>query len=261
MEKPKKQQQQTLMASMFKRTTGPGTRPAPRPHQEMKEILASPSKVAEEFPALSTHDDNQRRLTSAIHDAHQKYQAEANRHAPRFPMLAGHVNEAALYDAQLRKYAKMTPQEKSDRVYLPQMSIFRDDDRGGPGQQGKYRIPDLLKLKRTSKPDEEPHYKASFVEFKSNEHTPEQRGHVMNLLSEPQSLRAAESSNGPPHSLPEHQIFHFEDVPVTRFKTVFTGDAPNMDEPHPNKLEQQEKKRVLKGTSTVVSVKRARKER
>ncbi|GAA5785244.1 hypothetical protein [Chitiniphilus shinanonensis] len=216
------------------KTTGKGTRPALSPFQEAKTTFTSPD-FKTNFPIQG--DDNQRRLLAAMHSAHDNYHSTPEQ---QYGMRNGHINEFRQYEATLTKYNKMTQEEKDDRVYLPQMRIFKDHKRD------EFRIPDMVKLKRTQKGS-----KATITEFKSKEHEVDQRLSVMKIISKP-SVRATLSPF--PNSASEPEIYQFN-APITKYKTLFSSDKANpmtMSEPHPTRVEQRDHNTFLTDTDIQV---------
>lgn len=210
MERPKKQQTLFSAFGIQPRTTGRGTRPALEKFSTFESHFSNPDV----FNAHEGHDDNQQRLLSAMRAAQTAYL-----HTPEteYTKRAGYINEARQYHAVFEKYQKMTPDERSDRVYLPQMNLFHDDARGS------FRRPDMLKLKRKQGVFGDT-FHATAVEFKSSSHEPEQRRETARLLSDPGKLRGTFEAT--PWHAREEQIFHFRDVPLTKYKTRFSGAKP-----------------------------------
>ncbi len=197
------------------KTTGRGSRPPLEKFATFQQHFTDPTS----FRITDAHDDNERRLLHAMQSARTAHNSVVKGSVGEHTLRAGHVNEARQYHAVLTKYQAMSAEDRADRVYLPQMNIFHDDDRT------KFRRPDLLKLKRTRASSGGESFHATAIEFKTSARAPEQRRETARLLSEPAKLRAAHEST-PPSRTPEHQIFHFRDVPITRYKTRFSGAAP-----------------------------------
>ncbi len=194
------------------RTTGRGTRPRLIPHREFATGAFADPHAFDEQPG---HDANQRRLLAAIRNNQAAYRDTPERD---YETRAGFVNEAREFHAVLTKYERMTPEERADRVYLPQMNIYRE------GRPAEFRRPDLIKLKR-KRGEAGTEYHASAIEFKSSQHKPDQRQHTMGLLRDQDHLRA--SFELPWEASTE---YHF-DLPVTKYKTRFAGGDPHMHEP------------------------------
>ena len=213
MDRPNKKQKQQTLFSAFRiqpRTTGRGTRPALEKFSTFTARFSDP----ETFKALDSHDANEQRLLSAMRAAQHAYHTTSE---TDFTKRAGYINEARQYHAVFDKYQKMTPEERSDRVYLPQMNLFHDDARGS------FRRPDMVKLKRKQGEFGDT-FHATAVEFKSSSHEPEQRSETARLLSDPGKLRGTFEQL--PWRAREEQIYHFRDVPLTRYKTRFSGAKP-----------------------------------
>lgn len=208
MERQKKQQTIFSAFGIRPKTTGRGTRPALEKFSTFESHFLKPDV----FKPNEGHDDNQKRLLSAMHAAQTAYHQTPE---TDYTKRAGYVNEARQYHAVFEKYQKMTPEERSDRVYLPQMNLFHE------GDTGTFRRPDMVKLKRKHGPSGES-FHATAVEFKTNTYDSEQRRVTAHLLSDPAKLRGTFDL---PWLAGPDTTFEFN-APVTKYKTRFSGTKP-----------------------------------
>jgi len=215
-----------------KKNTGRGSRPSLEKFNIFKNHFENNINP---FEPNNDRDANQGRLVAAMNDARKSYRDTG---VEKFEQRAGFINEARQYNAVLDKYNRMSQNEKDDRVYLPQMNIFHNDKRDS------YRRPDMIKLKRNHDQVEQDPFKISVVEFKSNKHNTEQRNDTARLLSSQDKVRGSFLT---PSEAKEDEIYKFE-LPVTSFKTRFTGKDPNMNETS-NRIENGK----IKGTDIGVS--------
>ncbi|MBB3228848.1 hypothetical protein FHW69_003493 [Luteibacter sp. Sphag1AF] len=161
----------------------------------------------------SDSDLNELRLIDGIRGAKQSHDATTE---DKFK--AGWINEARQYHAALKKYRKMPQEEKAKRQYFPQVELG-----------GGARRPDLLKIKTETSDSGGKQAVATFTEFKTNSHEPGQRKDVFKIL---QSDKVNATVTSIPRSGMTRSIALGEGgASIKRFKTVFAGQKPAMNEP------------------------------